>query len=341
MPAEIKAPEVLVTVDGNDVETAWGGMISRIQVDLDMDDEGSAVIDLEKVYELSSHSLSGAVSKGARPGSKVVVKMGYAGAKGNVFAGYLEQVELVSDSESAFIFRLHACDVVHLMKENSHCRILTQKQHSAVFTQLLGEYAWTGTGAASDATDAYDEARNWHQNGTDYDFLIKELIEQCPYDREFYVSDGTAYYKTPDSSQTVLAITPEEDAATLSAVSRYLHRKIQVYGASAVCQSFTGSSTAKAAFLSSSAGAGAEDIVIPDLDSQKTATAVAAGRAKRLERQSIRLTMELMGNNQLLAGAYVAVQKLDSIWNGTYRIRQAQHRYDEHGYQTKIVLEGC
>lgn len=341
MPAEIKAPEVLVTVDGNDVETAWGGMISRIQVDLDMDDESCAVIELAEVYKLSSHSLLEAVSNGARPGSKVVVKMGYAGAKGSVFSGYLDRVELASYSESAFVFRLYTCDVVHLMKETSHCRILTQKQHSAVFTQSLGEYSWTGTGTASDATDAYDKARNWHQNGTDYDFIIKELIDRCPFDREFYVSNGTAYYKAPDSSQPVLTITPEEDAAALSAVSRYLHRTVQVYGTSAACQAFTGKGIARAAFLNSSAGAGAEDIISPDLDSQSTAAAVAAGRAKRLERQSIGLAMELVGNHRLLTGAYVAVQKLDGIWNGTYRIRQAHHQYDEHGYQTKVVLEGC
>lgn len=335
-----KVPEIKVTVGGKDVESDLSGCFGSVRVELDMDGESHAYAEIINAYHITSHSIENAVAGAAKPGSKVEVQMGYAGDQAKVFAGYLDSVELESDQEQPHILRIHACDVVKLMKENSNCRILTEQKHSDVFTAILGEYSWTGTGTDCDDTPAYDAAKCWYQNESDYDFVMRELVERCPGDWEFYVSAGTAYYKKPDSSSTVMEIDTDTPMIKIKAFRSFLNRKVTAYGSSAVHVAYTGSSTAKAEGIDSSAGSGGEALVNPDGDSQDMVDGMALARANRLKRQAKRIEVTVDGNYSLLTGKYVKVSDLDSIWNGTYRIRRAVHRYNEDGYLTEMTLEG-
>lgn len=336
-----KVPEVKVTVGGKDVESGLAGCFGTVRVELDMDGVSHADIEITNAYDITSHSVGSAIAGAAKPGGKVEVEMGYAGSHAKVFSGYLDSMELEADQEQPHVFRLHACDVVKLMKENSRCRILAERKHSDVFTAVLGDYGWTGTGTDCDDTPSYDAAKCWYQNESDYDFVMRELVERCPGDREFYVSLGTAYYKKPDSSSTVMEIDTDSPVIRMKAASSFLNRVVTAYGCSVSHAAYTGSCTAKAAGIDSSAGSGGEALVNPDGDSQDLVDGMALARANRLQRQARRIELTMEGNNSLLTGKYVKVSDLDRIWNGTYRIRRAVHRYGEDGYLTELTLEGA
>lgn len=336
-----KVPEVKVTVGGKDVESALSGCFGNVRVELLMDGESHAEIEITNVYDITGHSVDSAMRGAGKLGCRVEVEMGYAGGKAKVFSGYLDRIELESDQERPHVLRFHAFDVVKLMKENSRCRILTERKHSDVFTKVLGDYSWTGTGTDCDSTPAYDAAKYWYQNENDYDFIMRELVERCPGDREFYVSAGTAYYKKPDSSSTVMEIDTDSPVIRVRAASSFLNRVVTAYGSSVSHIAYTGSSTAKAAGIDSGAGSGAEALVNPDGDSQDLVDGMAQARANRLLRQSKRIEITVEGDNSLLAGKYVKVSDLDQIWNGTYRIRRAVHSYGEDGYLTEMTLEGA
>lgn len=336
-----KAPEVKVSIGGKDVESALSGCFGTVRVELSMDGESHADIEITNAYDITGRSVDGTFAGAAKLGSRVVVEMGYAGDQGKVFCGYLERIELEADQDQPFLLRLHACDVVKLMKENSRCRILTEKKHSDVFEAVLGGYGWTGTGTDCDATPAYDEAKCWYQDGSDYDFVMRELVERGPGDWEFYVSAGTAYYKKADGGSTVMDIDTDAPVTRIRAVSSFLHRMVTAYGSSAAHVAYTGSSKAKAAGIDQSAGCGAEALVNPDGESQDLVDQMALGRAKRLMRQAKRMEITVEGNHSLLAGTYVKVSELDGIWNGTYRVRRAVHSYGEDGYLTEMTLEGA
>lgn len=335
-----KVAEVKVTVGGKDVESALSVCFGGVRVELDMDGESHAYVEITNAYNLTSHSIDSAIVGAVKPGSKMEVEMGYAGDKAKVFSGYLDEVELESDQEQPHVLRLHACDVVKLMKENSNCRILTEQKHSDVFTAILGEYSWTGTGTDCDDTPAYDAAKCWYQNESDYDFVMRELVERCPGDWEFYVSAGTAYYKKPDSSSTVMEIDTDAPIIRIKAVSSFLNRTVTAHGSSAAHVAYTGSSEAKAKGIDSGAGSGNEVLVNPDGDSQDLVDGMALARANRLKRRAKRIEVTIEGDYSLLTGKYVEVSDFDSIWNGTYRIRKALHSYDENGYLTEMTLEG-
>lgn len=335
-----KVSEVKVSIGGRDVESALSGCFGNVRVELDMDGESRALIELTNAYDITSHSIDNTISGAAKPGSKVEVEMGYAGDKSKVFAGYLDHVELEADQEQPHLLRLHACDVIKLMKENSYCRILTEKKHSDIFAAVLDTYGWTGIQTSSDDTNAYDEAKSWYQNESDYDFVIRELVERCPGDWEFYVSAGTAYYKKPDSSSTVMEIGADAPVIRIKAVSSFLNQEVTAYGSSSAYVAYTGSSAAKADGIDSSAGSGGRAMMNPDGDSQDMVDGMALACANRLKRRTKQIEITVEGNYSLLSGKYVKVSDLDNIWNGVYRIRKAVHSYGGDGYLTEITLEG-
>lgn len=335
-----KVPEVKVSVGGNDVESALSGCFGDVRVELDMDGESHAYIEITNAYDITRHSLDGGIAEAVKPGSRVLVEMGYAGSKAMVFSGYLDSVELEADQEKPCVLLLHACDVVRLMKGNSRCRILTETKHSDVFLAVLGDYGWSGTGAECDETPPYDGAKCWYQKESDYDFVMRELVEHCPGDWEFYVMAGTAYYKKPDSSSVVMEIDTDTPVVSVRAVSSFMNRIVTVYGSSVSHVAYTGTGTAKAEGIDDSAGSGSEALINPDGDSQDQVDGMASARANRLMRQAKHIEITVEGNNSLLAGKYVKVLELESIFNGTYRIRKAVHSYGEDGYLTKMTLEG-
>ncbi|GEM_PF-5661776 len=335
-----KAPEVDVLIAGKNIETDLGGICGRIETKLDMDNESYAVVEVGGVYSIESRCLNQKISAVLLPGSKIEISMGYAGDKKKIFIGYLDQIELETGSTFGYTLRLKAYDVIHLMKENIRCRMLKQKRHSDVVTELMQAYSWLGVSASCDNTDAYDKARCWYQNESDYDFLQRELIEQCPNDREFYISLGVACYKKITAGQPAVTLEHDENLDIFHASSKYLNRTIQVYGTSPAFQVFTASETAAGSNISSSAGAGVEMIVNPDAESQDIVAGIAESRAKRLLRQSVRIEMDITGDYRLLSGTYVKADKIDPVWNGVYRIRTAVHTFDGSGYRTRIIVEG-
>lgn len=335
-----KAPEAEVTIAGKKVgEDLTGHLVSAL-VCLDMDDESSAVIEIDDVYDLEAGSLAGAVSGSLKPGCSIEVFLGYAGDKAKVFTGYLERIELDGGESAAPILRLYAFDAIRLMKNNYFSRIIKQKKHSAVVSEVMNTYSWLGITVSCDETDAYDKARCWYQNGTDYDFVKQEMVDCCPNDREFYLSLGTAYYQKPDLKTAVLSLTYQDNSNTFRAGRSYVNQTIQVFGSSPLFQPFTASKAAADPQIDSSAKAGMTSLLIADADSQDIAGGIAGSRAAKLLRRTVRIRLELDGNNLLQTGTFVTIRKIDPLWNGTYRVRKALHSYTEKGYLTTITVEG-
>lgn len=335
-----KVPDTKVTVGEKDVETALGGTLGCIRAELDMDGVSSASVEVIGAYDVAAHSLDGTLSGSLLPGSKIEIQLGYVGDKSKVFAGYVDSIELEADQDISYIMRIHAADVVKLMKENRNVRILTEKKHSDVFDTVLGSYSWTGTTSSCDDTDAYDKDKCWYQDESDYDFVMRELVKRCPNDREFYVSNGTAYYKEPKSDTEVMTVNSDSEVFRIRAVKSFLNRTVKIYGNSSGYEVYTGSSDAAADSISSGAEKGCEAYADPDGDSQDMVDGIASAMASKLGRQTKRIEVLVAGDPKLLTGAYVKVSELDAVWNGTYRIRRAVHRCDEEGYQTEMTLEG-
>lgn len=335
-----KAPEVLIKVGGKNIENAWKADIGTVQVVLVMEGESRATVAIQNAYDYPSHSVKKEIDSGALPGEKVEIMMGYAGDKKTVFKGYLDGVRLMSDKEQGYTLLLIAYDAIRLMKDSFHCRIWSRKRFSDVYSEILKAYHFTGLKESCDATASYEKERFWYQNESDYAFVMEELIRKCPEAREFYITAGTACYKKPGTSRTVMTVDDDTEIRKKAVTVRFLNHTLRVSGSSAAGVTYTGSSTAKGKILSGAAGAIERSEVIPEADSQDMADGIAAAWAARRKQKTKELELTMDGNYELLVGNDIAVAGLGKTWNGTYQIRRAVHCCDKEGYRTTIKAEG-
>lgn len=335
----VKSPEVTVTVGGSDLEVALSGVIGKVEVNLLMSDAGSAEIELTEVYDTENQEIHSVLTDGLILGGKVEISMGYSDEKSKVFSGYLDSVELEADGEKDYVLRLKAWDVIHLMKENYNCRIFREKSFSEVFSEVMSSYSWLCTASADD-TEVLEEIRTWHQEGSDFDFIVHSLVEHGMDDREFYVCCGSAGYTEPDDTVAESAVLSDQECIRILAAYKYVNQSILVQGYSAGYENYQGEADACMEDLDSTAAKGTAMYLLSEANTQEHVDAIAGRYAKKLLKRgkTVRLFME--GKPAMLVGVYVKLEELDGIWNGKYRIAEAAHRYDENGYQTEILLEG-
>jgi len=82
---------------------------------------------------------------------------------------------------------------------------------------------------------------------------------------------------------------------------------------------------------------------IPEPQSNEAeAREVVDAELKKLNREAILPTITMVGNNQCLAGATIALSGISApkpAMEGTWKITQATHRFDDNGYTTELKLE--
>lgn len=333
-----EAPEVQVKAGGSDVVTDLAADLLKVELYLNLNQESTAVIELLNCYDLEGHGIRRKVKAAVVPGSKVEIFMGYSGTRSQVFSGYADVVELEAGEED-YVLRIRACDVVKLMKENRRCRIFKEQSYSEVFSAVLGSYSGLCAVRVDDTT-AMETVRAWHQNGSDYDFIVEELVRGNGEDRDFYVSLGTAYYTEQGDSSAAASLTPDSGVIRFCASMGYLSREVKVQGCSGDFARYGGQAAAESSWKGTLPGTGTEILLLPSADTQDKAQACADRYAQRLEAQALTVKVTLPGNEALLAGGYVALDEFDAGINGTYRVEQAVHRLDDQGYRTELVLSG-
>lgn len=337
----IAAPEVLVKIGGNDITGSMGCKIETVKVSLYKDGCSDSVIGLKDAYEDQNHGICSAITDAIRLGKKVEVSLGYAGSLGAVFSGYLESIELKASGEEGHMVSLHACDAVKLLKENVRCRIFTEQSYSDVFAGVMAPYSWLCS-TQVDNTTTLDSERTWQQDGSDYDFIVDDLIEHCPDKREFYVLLGRAYYKEPDPEEAVvLTMDSDTDCIYFLAEHHYVNRMVCIQGYAQEYVTCSGKSDACGALLDGAAPKGMELRYMADADTQKHVDALAANLAAVRKNKARQIRLSVPGKKALLPGKYVEIKEMDSIFNGTYQIWEATHIFDEEGYQTEVLLGGC
>lgn len=337
----IAAPEVLVKIGGNDVAVSMGCKIGTVKVSLYKDGCSDAVIGLEDAYEDQNHGLRSSLTHDLLLGKKVEVSMGYAGSLGAVFSGYLEAVKLRASGEERHVVSLHACDAVKLLKENVRCRIFTEQSYSEVFTGVMKAYSWLCSTKVDD-TKTLKEERTWQQDGSDYDFIVGDLMEHCPDKREFYVSLGMAYYREPDNTEkTVMTMDSDTNCIRFLAEHHYVNQTVCVQGYAQDYVTCSGEYDACGDLLDGSATKGMKAQYVADGDTQDHVDALAANLADRWKNNARQIRLSVPGKKELLPGKYVKIEEMDRIFNGTYQIWEAIHIFDEEGYQTEVGLGGC
>lgn len=337
---QVNVPAVKVTLGGKDVAEELGCVIQKVCVNLSGQEVSHAMIELWDCYDIKSHSLASGLRSSLELGAKVEVGMGYQSSLTTVFSGYMETVSLDMTEQDACILCIKAFDAIQLLKENVRCHIWKGTSHSSVVSEILGDYSWIcGNDVA--ATPGLENEEDWWQTESDYDFIVNQMSGIYNPKHKFYVSDGTAYFKIPETDGEPASLEPGDGITDFHASWHFLNKKINVHGISAAHEAYLGEAEAAGLHVSGSAGKGSEFHVLPQAGTQDGADAVAASMAGEEKENAVDISLTVPGMAKLKPGKRLKLSGMDSWVNGTYLIKQAEHVMDQDGYRTSVKLGGC
>lgn len=331
-------PAADILVDGKNLVKDLGCKTQGVTVSLSVSEPGTASFKIWDCFDIASHSVKTGITSNILLGSKVVVKMGYGSDKTTVFIGYIDSLGLSMSSEDSFYYDVKAKDVLKLLKESgSRIRIFEEENYVDIFKTLMKPYqAYCTLSTGSMAGKIENHMR---QDCTDYQFIMKHLIEGGACGWEFFVSAGVAYFREKDAEKdVVVSLSPGGGLHRFSWSFQYVNKKIQVLGYSLDVNGLVGTKVAASAGLSSNAVQGTEVVKALGAATQEEVDKRAEKVAKKLMDRGKRGSLSTIGLPQLLPGKYVEITGLDQTVNGEYYISSVTHSMSTDGYSTELGI---
>ncbi|RGY98568.1 hypothetical protein [Clostridium sp. AM58-1XD] len=334
-------PAGSILIGGKDVKDDWGCSVSDIKTSVGIGRPGEASFTVGGCYNVTNHSAESAVMDGLLPGSSVEIKLGYGSSLKTVFKGYADEVKAVLTQENGFVFQVTASDAGKLLQESGErIRILDCTGYSDAFSQIMAPYSGLCTSSSGEDDS---NACLLHQWESDFEFIMRQLIDEVRPDWEFYISAGKACYEKHDSSQAeILELKPGAGLNSINITKKFLHRKIQITAMDKDHGAVTASQTAKGSRLDSSVSALTETIASDGMKTQEEATALAASWAARKAWESVSGTVKTTdGLPDMEIGKTLKIDDVVPGWNGLYYIRGVIHEMNsENGFTTTVELGG-
>lgn len=336
---QFKAPSARVKLGEQDVVKNLGCRLQSVSVKLSRQEPCEADIEIWDCYNMEAHSIDSGLKSNISPGEKIEVELGYQSSLKKIFSGYIAAVTLDMTVQDACIIHIQAKDVIALLRENTRCRIFKGSRISAVFSELMEDYSWICQASAS-STPKLDKEGAWWQRGSDYDFIVKELVGLHNPDYEFYVEAGTAYLKKKEEAAAAVSLKPGNGIEDFHITWNYLYKKIRVQGISENHETYLGESEAGGPQKSQKAKPGMEFHVMPQADTKDKADALASAIADEQAGGAVDLSVTIVGIPELSPGKGLELEGFDSWVNGVYLILEAEHVMDQEGYKSRVRLGG-
>lgn len=340
---DFRIPAVSFTVGGKDLAKT-DAALTRVEAVLSLDGASSVRAEFADCYSVKNGSFDSAVSDAAVPGKTVDLMLGYSSSLVKVFHGYLSNVRVHTSADSGYSLEFVGLDVRRLMMtDNCHVRELKITNYSDAVSEILNRYKKLAS-AVVDATDENLKDGLIWQNGSDYDFITKDLIESGRADREFFAAVDRVYFRRPRSvSSPVITLRPGSGLISLETDEEYINSAWNVLGFDPVSgKPIQDKAAAKTAGSMTDALGGAGEWFVSDPACiNKTQT---AGRAKSLAdralQKSQKAVIRTIGLPELIPGRFVKIERVDSLVNKKYYITRVTHTFDEEGFRTVAETEG-
>lgn len=338
--ANFITPTVKIKVEGNDVVKSRGLVIYELKVDLSVDMAGSVSFKIANLYDIKQHSFSGEIKDLFKPGAIVEVEMGYLSTTENLFKGYV-QTAGASIGERDF-FTVVLMDVKGLMMTSGRKNILYEAEnYSDIFSQVMSTYSSLCTLDTDETSDGLRQPVA--QTGTDYDFIMKNLIQTGRVNREFVVFAGKAYFREPKKDTTpIMKLSYGRELKFLSVSFAYQDMEINVTGVNEDQERIEETESVKGSL---SQGKPVDTpvcrIAAPLAYTNERAKIIAKAAAIREERKGCIGFGRTIGIPEIVPGRYIEVENTDEMLNRKYYLTQVHHSYTEKGYVTEFEIGGC
>lgn len=341
---DFSVPAAKVLIGGTDLMAMKEAHVTALEVVLSMKGSGSARVVLENCYDYKNGSFQPKLKSLAVLGKEVEISLGYGSSLVTVFKGFLFSTGMILDGEEGIAFELTALDVRRLMmSDNFHVKEHIIKNYSDAVSEIMKRYQKLCR-VKIETTDENFQDGVVRQNASDYDFIVRDLIESGLVEREFFVVADQAYFRKPKSVTSVLlTLGIGKGLIRFSRSAEYENQKFQVYGFDpASGKPVEGSALSKATdSLTDALGGPGERIVT---DPACISGAQAGKKAERLAAMALakrqRAEGTCVGLPEIIPGRFIKLDRADSVMNQKYYVTRVTHTYDEDGFLTSFETEG-
>lgn len=341
--SNFKVPAAKLKIGGSELLSMKGVLLERIQVHLSLQTAGSAEIVLTSLYDYKNRSFDSSVKSKTVLGKEVEVELGYGSSTTMVFKGFLASVRVEFDVDDGITYHIMALDARRLMmSDNSHAVVYDVKNYSDAVKKVLKRYSKLCTAKVDATTDSLTAPV--YQRGSDYDFIVNDLIGGGKTDREFFIVADKVYFRKPKStSAPVLSLGIASGLKQFYREAFYLNQKVQVIGYQPDSKNeIKGEASAKAADsqVNALSETGVTVRISPECDTADKAKKKASALADELKDKSQNAGGTCIGLPELVPGRYLKVEKVDSLVNHKYYLKTVVHQYSQDGFSTSFEAGG-
>lgn len=341
---DFAVPAARLTIGGTDLLQLKEASLISLEAVFSMNSAGSVRVVLGGCYDYKNGAFHSRLKNLAILGKEVRLSLGYGSSLQMVFQGFLASVGMVLDAEEGISLELTALDVRRLMMtDNFHVLEHTIKNYSDAVRDIMKRYQKLCT-VKIDSTDENFEDGLICQNSSDYDFIMKDLIQSGRVDREFFVVADKAYFRKPRSVASVLlTLSVGQGLIRFSRNAEYENQKIQITGfdpAAGAAVEGTAVSRATDRQVDALEGAGERIVIDPACQSVSEAAKTAKALARLALSRRQRAEAVCVGLPEIIPGRFIRLKRVDDLMNQKYYVTQVSHTYDRDGFYTSFSMEG-
>ena len=326
---------------GMDLVTTMDLTVSELVITLSIEAAGMVVIKISDAYDLESHSFDSKVKSAFKLGTVIEVEVGYLSNTTRVFKGFVAGLGAEFSDHPMLVVKL--MDVRYLMMTGGVQSVLyNEKNYSDVFKKVMSKYARLCSVECDSTSDKLENPVS--QNCSDYDFVKSELIGRGKSEREFFIFDDKAYFRTPHKNKTpIMTVNYGRELLQFEMMEDYINTGVEVIGYNyADAKEITAKATAKSsgAMTSLITPTPVQYFIDADADSAAKAKTRAGASAAAMSENRCTASGEMIGLPEIVPGRYLAVDALDKMADRKYYITEVTHMISDARFITRFESKG-
>lgn len=334
-------PIVEIKVNGVNVMASMGFMVEELTLDLSLTAAGSSCIKIGNIYNEVNRSFNQTVVNKFKPGTIVEIALGYYSATVTVLKGFVYMLGAEFGARNLLVVTI--MDVRRLMMSSGSKHVLHNvKNYSDAFKNVMSAYSKLCTPKVTATDDKLKSPIS--QTGTDYDFVMQELVNKGKSDREFFVVADKAYFRErPKTGTSMMKLEQGHELLMVQMDYTYLDMGIQVMGYNSFEQkAYTGKAQAKSSEPQSSLISPSPTWIIsdPEADNQEKATRRAQYIADTEKEQAKSGKIVTIGLPEIVPGRFIEIVKVEAMVNRKYYISGVKHKLGNSMFTTEIEIGG-
>lgn len=332
-------PALQVKAGGAEIVANSDYTVESVEVTLSRDAASAASIKLSNVYDIEKRRFSEEAASDFILGELVEIEMGYGSSLTSLFYGYVEEISYeLSESPSIHVT---AVDVRRMMMGSKKSNIThAVTSYSDAFNEVAKKYKVVYKSTDVDATDKLD-VECIIQNGSDYDFIKKELCKKG--DRDFFVHAGKLYFKkTKEEIFKTVEMEWARDLFSFQRRANFQDAVVRVLGQNLDTKEALESEVAIKADDSQKSLVQTETTEMnADIQDSAEAKKIADYKAEQEKKKARQASGSCIGIPEILPGGCVKIKNGDrNLMDGTYHVMEVKHTFSSDGYKTSFEAGG-